>query len=96
VRHAVIGLTSGISVRGKYALSEARPVSPLQPRCAACDTRMQLDAVEPHPDYGSAFELHGFRCPACGRTQSYTLRRKPIFGRAASQPAGERRSRRSR
>jgi hypothetical protein len=57
---------------------------------------MQLTAVEPHPDYGSAFELHGFRCPACGRTQSYTLRRRSISGQVAAQSGDARRFRRPR
>jgi hypothetical protein len=38
---------------------------------------MRLESIEPHPDYGRAFELHTFHCDACGRTQTYTLRRKP-------------------
>jgi hypothetical protein len=37
---------------------------------------MVLAGIEPHPDFGSAFELHVFECRACRRTQTYTLRRK--------------------
>ena len=37
---------------------------------------MHLVSIEPHPDYGRAFELHAFQCGSCGRTQSYMLRRR--------------------
>jgi hypothetical protein len=45
---------------------------------------MQLVSIEPHPDYGQPFEVHGFRCDDCGKTQSYLLRRKDIPGRVAA------------
>jgi hypothetical protein len=44
---------------------------------------MHLVSIEPHPDYGRAFELHAFQCGSCGRMQSYMLRRRP----AAAAPA---------
>jgi hypothetical protein len=57
-------------------LSDSLPVSPLRPSCANCRAKLQLTAVTEHPDYGSAFEVHVFSCTSCGRTQSYTLRRR--------------------
>jgi hypothetical protein len=42
---------------------------------------MELAAIEPHPDFGRAFEMHVFECRACHKTQTYTLRlRAPADG----------------
>jgi hypothetical protein len=42
---------------------------------------MELTAIEPHPDFGRAFEMHVFECRACHKTQTYTLRlRAPADG----------------
>jgi len=65
--------------------SENLPLSPLRPSCAACHIKLRLIAVEPHPDFGGAFEVHGFICTSCGRTQSYTLRRQSTAKRRAAR-----------
>jgi hypothetical protein len=52
---------------------------------------MQLVAVNPHPEFGSAFEVHAFACTGCGRTQSYTLRRQSISSRLVPQSDADRR-----
>jgi hypothetical protein len=54
---------------------------------------MELSGIEPHPEYGAAFEIHSFRCALCGRTQSYTLRRRGPSHKAAPQPERLRRAR---
>jgi hypothetical protein len=51
---------------------------------------MKLTVVETHPVYGSAFEAHEFQCGSCGRTQSYTLRRRPAAAPALPFDAGRR------
>jgi hypothetical protein len=66
-------------------LSRELPESPLRPSCAGCRNKMRLESIDPHPDYGRAFELHTFHCDACGRTQTYTLRRKPPPIRSAME-----------
>jgi hypothetical protein len=53
---------------------------------------MQLVSIAPHPDYGDAFEVHGFACERCGRTQTYTLRRRALTEHSARQPGRNRRS----
>jgi len=70
---------------------ESLPVSPLRPSCAACRIKMLLVAVKPHPEFGSAFEVHGFACTNCGRTQSYTLRRRKTSNGLATRSSADRR-----
>jgi hypothetical protein len=70
------------------------PRSPLRPSCAACRAKMVLTAIDPHPDFGSDFEVHVFECRPCRRTQSYTLRRKAAT--EAFLPANRSASRRQR
>jgi len=57
--------------------------------------KLQLTAVDVHPDFGTDFESHTFECPRCGRAQSYTLRRKSGAGGqpVPAKPAGPRRQR---
>jgi hypothetical protein len=52
---------------------------------------MRLVAVDPHPEFGSAFEMHGFACTNCGRTQSYTLRRQSLPNQTAARSGADRR-----
>ena len=76
---------------GNGALSQSLSASPLRPSCATCRIKMQLVSVAPHPDYGGAFEVHGFACERCGRAQNYTLRRRHATTPAAAQPSGDKR-----
>jgi hypothetical protein len=59
--------------------------SPLRPSCAACRVKLQLTAIDAHPDFGAAFEIHAFVCPRCRRTQTYTLRRRSPGGQRPPQ-----------
>jgi hypothetical protein len=76
--------------------SESLPASPLRPSCAACRIKMRLVAVDPHPEFGNAFEVHGFACTGCGRMQNYTLRRQSMSNRPATPSDADRRQSRSR
>jgi hypothetical protein len=83
-RHRIYGLGQEMPTsRETGALSRSSLASPLRPSCAACQTKMQLVSVDPHPDYGRGFEVHGFTCETCGHTQTYTLRH-----RNGTPPAG--------
>jgi transposase-like protein len=51
------------------------PVSPLKPTCPECRLKLQLVRIVPHPDH-AGFDQHEFVCHNCGKTRTYTLRRK--------------------